>query len=60
MKRYKSLIGYPLDIMYKIRKLTESKVWDFVDSYKIGYKVISKEQTTNKNAYEVWNLHPEI
>ena len=44
-KTIKSLIGYPLDIMYK--------VWDFVDAYKNRYKIISKEQTTLlKDAYE--------
>ena len=30
----KNLIGYPLDIMYKNLGVDESKVWDFVDSYK--------------------------
>ena len=49
----KSLIGYPLDIMYKDLGVDESKVWDFVDSYKNRYRVISKEQTTLlENAYE--------
>lgn len=49
----KSLIGYPLDVMYKELGVEESKIWDFVDSYKNRYKVISKEQTTLlENAYE--------
>ncbi len=49
----KSLIGYPLDIMYKELGVDESKVWDFVDSYKNRYRVISKEQTVLlENAYE--------
>ena len=49
----KSLIGYPLDVMYKELGVDESKVWDFVDSYKNRYKVISKEQTTLlENAYD--------
>ncbi|MDD2896474.1 MAG: HAD family hydrolase [Aliarcobacter sp.] len=49
----KSLIGYPLDIMYKELGVDESKVWDFVDSYKNRYRVISKEQTILlENAYE--------
>ena len=49
----KSLIGYPLDVMYKELGVDESKVWDFVDSYKNRYRVISKEQTTLlENAYD--------
>ncbi|MDD2886202.1 MAG: HAD family hydrolase [Aliarcobacter sp.] len=49
----KSLIGYPLDVMYKELGVEESKVWDFVDSYKNRYRVISKEQTTLlENAYD--------
>ena len=49
----KSLIGYPLDIMYKNLGVDESKVWDFVDSYKNRYRVISIAQTTLlENAYE--------
>lgn len=49
----KSLIGYPLDIMYKNLGVDESKVWDFVDSYKNRYRIISVAQTTLlENAYE--------
>ena len=49
----KSLIGYPLDVMYKELGVDESKVWDFVDSYKNRYRIISKEQTTLlENAYD--------
>jgi phosphoglycolate phosphatase len=49
----KSLIGYPLDIMYKELGVDESKVWDFVDAYKNRYRIISKEQTLLlENAYE--------
>jgi len=49
----KSLIGYPLDIMYKELGVEESKVWDFVDAYKNRYRIISKEQTLLlENAYE--------
>lgn len=49
----KSLIGYPLDIMYKELGVEESKVWDFVDSYKNRYRIISREQTLLlENAYE--------
>ncbi len=53
----KSLIGYPLDIMYKELGVDESKVWDFVDSYKNRYRIISKEKTTLlENAYEAVKL----
>lgn len=49
----KSLIGYPLDIMYKELGIEESKIWDFVDAYKSRYKIISRERTTLlENAYE--------
>ena len=57
----KNLIGYPLDIMYKNLGVDESKVWDFVDSYKNRYKIISKEQTTLlENAYEAVELASKI
>ena len=53
----KSLIGYALDIMYKDLGVDESKVWDFVDSYKNRYREISVEQTTLlENAYEAVEL----
>jgi phosphoglycolate phosphatase-like HAD superfamily hydrolase len=49
----KSLIGYPLDIMYKELGVEESKVWDFVNAYKNRYRIISREQTLLlENAYE--------
>ena len=57
----KNLIGYPLDIMYKNLGVDESKVWDFVDSYKNRYRIISKEQTTLlENAYEAVELASKI
>ncbi len=57
----KSLIGYPLDIMYSKLGVEESKVWDFVDSYKNRYRIISKEQTTLlENAYEAVELASKI
>ena len=57
----KSLIGYPLDIMYKSLGVDESKVWDFVDSYKNRYRVISIAQTTLlENAYEAVELAAKI
>ncbi|BAK72119.1 MAG: HAD family hydrolase [Arcobacter sp.] len=60
-KDIKNLIGYPLDIMYKNLGVDESKVWDFVDSYKNRYRIISKEQTTLlENAYEAVELASKI
>ncbi|AXX93916.1 HAD family hydrolase [Arcobacter ellisii] len=57
----KNLIGYPLDIMYKNLGVDESKVWDFVDSYKNRYRIISKEQTSLlENAYEAVELASKI
>jgi len=41
----KELIGYPLDVMFSRLGVDESRVWDFVDSYKQRYRVISKLQT---------------
>ena len=41
----KSLIGYPLDIMYQELGVEQENVWDFVDAYKERYKLISKDQT---------------
>jgi phosphoglycolate phosphatase len=53
----KSLIGYPLDIMYKQLGVDEEKVWDFVDAYKNRYRIISKEQTTLlEDAFEAVKL----
>lgn len=39
------LIGYPLDIMFAKLGVEESRVWDFVDSYKKKYRTISKIKT---------------
>lgn len=41
----KALIGYPLDIMYRELGIEESVVWDFVNTYKEYYRVISREKT---------------
>lgn len=41
----KALIGYPLDVMYERLGINRSKVWDFVDTYKERYRVISTQQT---------------
>jgi len=41
----KALIGYPLDTMYRELGVEEDKVWDFVDTYKEHYRVISTQKT---------------
>lgn len=41
----KSLIGYPLDIMYLELGIEQEIVWDYVEAYKERYKVIAKQQT---------------
>ena len=57
----KNLIGYPLDIMYKDLGVEENRVWDFVDTYKQRYKIISKEKTLLlENAYEAVELASQI
>ena len=57
----KNLIGYPLDIMYKDLGVEEVRVWDFVDTYKQRYKIISKEKTLLlENAYEAVELASQI
>lgn len=39
-------IGYPLDVMFSKMGVDESKVWDYVESYKNRYKKVSGEMTT--------------
>lgn len=39
------LIGYPLDVMFARLGIEESRVWDFVDTYKQRYRTISKIKT---------------
>jgi len=57
----KNLIGYPLDIMYKNLGVEEDRVWDFVDTYKQRYKIISKEKTLLlENAFEAVELASQI
>jgi phosphoglycolate phosphatase-like HAD superfamily hydrolase len=57
----KSLIGYPLDIMYENLGVNKDKVWDFVDSYKNRYRKISKQKTTLlPNALEAVQLASKI
>jgi len=44
-KEIQELIGYPLDIMFAKLGIEESRVWDFVDTYKEKYRTISKIKT---------------
>ena len=44
-KEIQELIGYPLDIMFSRLGIEESRVWDFVDTYKKKYRTISKIKT---------------
>ena len=41
----KALIGHPLDVMYGELGIEEDKVWEFVDTYKQHYRVISRQKT---------------
>ena len=57
----KSLIGYPLNVMYKDLGIPEDKVWDFVDAYKNRYKDISTIKTKFlENAVEAVKLASSI
>ena len=44
-KEISSLIGYPLDIMYKELGVSENEVWDYVATYKERYRKISTKKT---------------
>ncbi|MDN5100529.1 HAD family hydrolase [Aliarcobacter butzleri] len=60
-KNIKDLIGYPLDIMFERLGVSKQKVWEYVDSYKNRYRVISVEQTTLlENAFEAVQLASKI
>lgn len=60
-KNIKDLIGYPLDIMFERLGVSKQKVWDYVDSYKNRYRVISVEQTTLlENAFDAVQLASKI
>jgi phosphoglycolate phosphatase len=53
----KSLIGYPLDIMYKELGIEENLIWDFVAAYKNRYREVSTIKTTLlENALEAVQL----
>jgi len=41
----KALIGYPLDVMYRELGVIEESVRDYVDTYKLKEKIISREKT---------------
>ncbi len=41
----KSLIGYPLDEMYRALGVDEDVVWEYVNTYKEHYRVISTQKT---------------
>jgi phosphoglycolate phosphatase len=41
----KALIGYPLDVMFSELGIEESRVWDFVTTYKEHYREISRQKT---------------
>ena len=41
----KSLIGYPLDVMYSNLGVKQTEVWDFVETYKEHYRDISTQKT---------------
>ena len=57
----KSLIGYPLDIMYQDLGIEKNLVWDFVASYKNRYRQISTKQTLLlDNAFEAVQLASKI
>ena len=57
----KSLIGYPLDIMYQDLGIEKNLVWDFVASYKNRYRQISTKQTLLlDNAFEAIQLASKI
>ena len=40
-----ALIGYPLDIMFNELGVEQSRVWDFVDTYRENYRKISTQKT---------------
>ena len=44
-KEIEALIGYPLDIMFSRLGIEESKVWEYVATYKAHYQKISRDKT---------------
>lgn len=52
-KDIKSLIGYPLDIMFENLGIEKNEIWDMVATYKEHYRAISTQKTELlKNARE--------
>ncbi len=45
LENIKSLIGYPLDVMFEQLGIKDEK-WEYVDAYKKHYRIISKAKTT--------------
>lgn len=41
----KALIGHPLDVMYAELGIEETRIWDFVHTYKEHYREISTQKT---------------
>jgi phosphoglycolate phosphatase len=41
----KATIGYPLDVMFGMLGVEQSRVWDFVATYKEHYRMISTQKT---------------
>jgi phosphoglycolate phosphatase len=41
----KAEIGHPLDVMFASLGIEEEKVWDYVDAYKMHYRMISCQKT---------------
>ncbi len=57
----KALIGHPLDVMYKELGVKEAEVWEYVDTYKEHYRVISTQKTELlENALEAVRIASEI
>lgn len=57
----KALIGHPLDVMYRELGVAEEKVWEYVNTYKEHYRVISTQKTILlENAFEAVTLASEI
>lgn len=44
-EKIKSLIGYPLDVMYTQLGVDQEKVWEYVKTYKEHYRIISTQKT---------------
>ncbi len=57
----KALIGHPLDVMYKELGVKEAEVWEYVDTYKEHYRVISTQKTELlENALDAVRIASEI